>query len=184
MKVYTRTGDDGSTGIYGGVRVSKADPRVGLYGTLDELNSVLGLAASLYPPPPPEVLQRLTLTQKQLHRVCAEIADPQGKSKTKLAPSAIKGLEQAIDSFEALLPNLKNFILPGGSSAGAALHLARTVCRRAEREMVAFNASQMPPQGQPLRPTLVIYLNRLSDLLFVMARFTNKELEVAEKSVK
>ncbi len=181
MALYTRTGDDGTTGLFSDHRTSKADPRLAVMGSVDELNSVLGLAMSLYPPAPGRVIQRLKTTQQQLFRLGCELADPLGESGVRLAPSTIKTLEQAIDSFDMRLPNLTGFILPGGCAAGSALHQARAICRRAERELVVFNES-LPPDQQ-LRPTLVGYLNRLSDLLFAMARFTNMELDMPERKI-
>ncbi len=182
MGLYTRTGDDGTTGLVGERRTSKADPRMEVIGTIDELNSLLGLAVSLYPPPPSKVIQRVNTIQPQLFRIGAELADPEGESGIRLAPATVKALEQAIDSFDNPLPPLTGFIVPGGCSAGATLHLARTVCRRAERAMTAFNSDQ--PQENQLRPTLLTYLNRLSDLLYAMARYTNHRLDVAERKVK
>lgn len=182
MGLYTRTGDDGTTGLLGFRRTSKADPRMEVIGTIDELNSLLGLAISLYPPPPTKVIQRIHTLQQQLFRLGTELADPGGESGVKLAPATVKTLEQAIDHFDTRLSELSDFIAPGGSAAGATLHLARTVCRRAERALVAFNG-QLPPDEQ-LRPTLQTYLNRLSDLLYAMARFTNLHLEVPERTIK
>jgi len=182
MALYTRTGDDGTTGLYGDNRTSKADPRMEVLGTIDELNSALGLALSLYPPPPAKVTQRIQTIQKQLFRLGAELADPDGDSGVKLAPSTIKTLEQAIDSFDMRLPPLNGFIIPGGTAVGATLHLARAICRRAERALISFYAELT--HEQQLRPTLQTYLNRLSDLLFAMARYTNHHLDKPEREIK
>lgn len=182
MGLYTRTGDDGTTGLFGERRTSKADPRMEVIGTIDELNSLLGFSICLYPPPPSKVVKRIQIIQQQLFRLGTELSDPDGKSGVRLAPATVKTLEQAIDTFDNLLPPLEGFIAPGGCSSGAALHLARTVCRKAERVMIAFNG-QLASENQ-LRPTLPTYLNRLSDLLFAMARYTNHRLDVPERNIK
>lgn len=169
MKIYTKTGDDGETGLYGGGRVSKDDARIEAYGTVDELNALLGLART--EPLPAQIDQLLRQIQNELFDVGAELAtrDPTARLATTLGDRQIGALEKSIDDFEATLAPLRQFILPGGTSSAAALHLARTVCRRAERRVVSLAA--VP--NEHVSTALVVYLNRLSDLLFVLARATN-----------
>lgn len=173
MKIYTKTGDQGTTGLFGGARVRKNDPQVDAYGTIDELNAQLGLARALELPPTLEPL--LLRLQRDLFTLGAEVACvAEARHKLKLVPLGeedIAALEREIDEHEAQLPALTNFILPAGSAAGAALHVARTVCRRAERR--CQDVSHLPP-------TVGIYLNRLSDLLFVIARRASHLAETAE----
>jgi cob(I)alamin adenosyltransferase len=170
MKIYTRTGDAGGTSLFGGKRVSKHDPRVGAYGDVDELNACLGTvrAQGELPGDVTEILERI---QIDLFAIGARLADPAEKISdrvTKIAVSDvdIQRLEDWIDRFEAELPPLRRFILPGGNRAGALLHLSRTVCRRAERSIVGLGAGEIDA------PVLA-YINRLSDLLFVLARAVN-----------
>ena len=170
MRLYTKTGDDGTTGLFGGVRVNKDSERVEAYGTVDELNAVLGLVRASGAPA--EIDELLEAIQNDLFAVGAEIACAPGK-EVRLAcdpvgDGRIAALEQAIDRADSALPALKNFVLPGGSPSAAALHHARTVCRRAERLLVRTGRSGS------LRNELVIYLNRLSDLLFALARRANQ----------
>jgi cob(I)alamin adenosyltransferase len=176
MKIYTKTGDDGSTGLFGGARVDKDDPRVEAYGTVDELNAVIGVARAAGPPD--ELEASLAVIQEELFVVGAELATVAGKEDKLpmklLGPEEVQRLEGAIDRMEAGLPPLTNFILPGGAPAGAALHHARTVCRRAERSLIA--ASRVAK----VRAELKIYLNRLSDFLFVAARRANFVANVPE----
>jgi cob(I)alamin adenosyltransferase len=170
MKIYTKTGDDGTTGLFGGARVRKDDPRVDAYGTVDELNAVIGVARAAGSGPA-ELSAELSRIQEDLFVVGAELATVAGK-EDKL-PMRLIGelevgqLERAIDRMEAELAPLSNFILPGGAPFGAALHHARTVCRRAERSALA--ASRVAN----VRGDLMMYLNRLSDFLFVAARRAN-----------
>jgi cob(I)alamin adenosyltransferase len=168
VKLYTKTGDDGTTGLFGGGRVKKASLRVEAYGTVDELNAAIGVARTTK-------LERVTdgvlgQVQIDLFTLGAELACVPGreaKLSMKLLEAAdAEHLERAIDAAEEGLPPLKSFILPGGSAQAATLHLARTVCRRAERGVLALDDA-------PARPEVVIYLNRLSDLLFVLARKAN-----------
>jgi cob(I)alamin adenosyltransferase len=176
MKIYTRTGDTGDTGLLGGVRVSKGSPRVDAYGEVDELNAALGSASAEVANP--EVRSVLEQVQRDLFSVGALLADPKGprqKDKISLAAEDVERLEECIDRFESKLPSLTQFILPGGSPGGALLHQARSVCRRAERKVVALAGSE--PVASPVMP----YLNRLSDLLFVLARFENQDRGVEEK---
>jgi cob(I)alamin adenosyltransferase len=161
MKVYTRTGDRGETDLVGGDRVRKDTPRLEVCGTLDELNAVLGMARaeSL----PEDVDRLLRQIQGDLFSVAAQLTTPETD------PASVEALERAIDRYDAELPPLRHFILPAGSRAGAALHVARTVCRRAERRLVTLiGTSESETAAGPLA-----YLNRLSDLLFVLARTAN-----------
>ena len=169
MKIYTRTGDAGQTGLYGGGRVRKDNPRIAAYGTVDELNAFLGLArATGLPPQIDEVLARL---QNELFDLGAELAspDPQARGTAVINEARVAVLEGIIDGFEEPLPPLKEFILPGGSTGAALLHVARTVCRRAEREVVLLTS--LPDEN--VSTSLIAYLNRVSDLLFVLARAAN-----------
>lgn len=171
MKTYTRTGDDGTTGLFGGERASKDDARVEAYGTLDELNASIGVARAATPPAPIDGL--LAEIQSDLLVLGAELgSSPEKRDKLGIrlidADDATR-LERAIDESEAVLPSLRVFVLPGGTPAAAALHLARTVCRRAERRVVALG------RHVEVRREALIYLNRLGDLLFVLARRANHE---------
>ena len=170
MRLYTKTGDDGTTGLFGGVRVNKDSERVETYGTVDELNAVLGLVRASGAPA--EIDELLEAIQNDLFAVGAEIACAPGKEVRlgcdPVGDARIAALEQAIDSADSALPPLKTFVLPGGSPSAAALHHARTVCRRAERLLVRTSRSGS------VRNELVIYLNRLSDLLFALARRANQ----------
>ena len=175
MKIYTRTGDTGETALFGGTRVRKDDARVDAYGEVDELNAWLGLARAsrLDADVDAEVVQ----LQRDLFALGARLADPAEQiadrvAKTSLGDAETARLERLIDRLEADLPPLRRFILAGGSPAGAALHVARTVCRRAERRIVALQP--------PVDPALVRYVNRLSDLLFVLARAVNHRAGAAE----
>jgi cob(I)alamin adenosyltransferase len=173
MKIYTKTGDDGTTGLFGGARVKKASSRVEAYGTVDELNATIGLArASRLDADSEAVLAR---AQVDLFTLGAELACVPGKeaklNMPLLAAEDAERLEKAIDHAEGFVAPLKYFVLPGGSAQAAALHLARTVCRRAERAILALD------DATP-RAELVVYLNRLSDLLFVLARRANVEAKV------
>lgn len=175
MKIYTKRGDTGETGLFGGERVQKDHLRIRTYGTLDELNSVLGVLQA-QPGVPGSLRETIARVQAELFQLGAELATPRGKSVPSglLGDTEIQRLEQAIDSMEAVLPPLQSFILPGGSLAASYLHLARTVARRGERELVALN------RAEPLREPVLRYLNRLSDHLFVAARFANFEAKVAD----
>jgi len=169
MKIYTRTGDAGQTGLFGGARVDKDDPRVEAYGTVDELNSCLGVVRALGASA--ETDESLLQIQSDLFTLGAELACLPGKEDklrmTILGEPDIARLEGWIDRGEVPLEPLKNFVLPGGCKSAAELHRARTVCRRAERRTVSAG------RISPIRPEVVIYLNRLSDLLFVLARYEN-----------
>ena len=170
MKIYTKTGDLGDTGLFGGPRVRKDAPRIEAYGTVDELNSVLGLARAAGLDRDLDAL--VGQIQNELFALGAQLAtpDPAAHNTALVGPREIAALEQAIDRLELGLEPLKQFILPGGTSAAAQLHFARTVCRRAERRLVTLK-DQSP---EPIAGDLVVYLNRLSDLLFVMARSVNR----------
>ena len=169
-KIYTRRGDDGSTGLFGGPRVRKDDLRVAAYGDVDELNSALGVARE-------EVLQQPDLRslvdalQSELFTLGPELATPQAdkapRDVPRTQPAMVSRMENDIDRFTAELPEMRQFILPGGSRAGAALHFCRTVCRRVERTAVQL------AEAEPVSPHVLAYLNRLSDLLFVLARAAN-----------
>lgn len=169
MKIYTKTGDDGSTGLFGGGRLSKSAPRIAAYGEIDELNAAIGVVRASSPA---DVLKSaLGEVQINLFTVGAQLASPTQDPKIeRITASQVESLERQIDAMTSSLPPLKNFILPGGSLVAANLHLARTVCRRAERSVVAL--SQMP--GETVDRWLLIYLNRLSDYFFVMARLANQ----------
>ncbi len=164
-KIYTKTGDKGETGLWGGGRVSKNHPRVCAYGDVDELNCALGFArAALDATSMGAVASALERVQSELFVVGALLAG--GKEKG-LAPQAAARLEREIDALTDDLPPLKQFVLPGGCEAGARLHLARGVCRRAERQVVSLASSERLPEN------VVVYLNRLSDYLFTAARWVN-----------
>jgi cob(I)alamin adenosyltransferase len=175
MKIYTRTGDDGSTGLIGGGRVRKSDPRIECYGTVDELNAALGLAAVAADAP---VVARLRRVQNELFVVGSHLATPDtAPAAVHLPPlddAMVARLEMEIDAAEGELPPLRQFILPGGTEVAARLHLARTVCRRAERLLVDFSLDR------PVPTTILTYLNRLSDWLFVQARLANRAAGVAD----
>ena len=168
-KIYTRRGDDGSTGLFGGPRVRKDDLRVAAYGDVDELNSALGVAREELPEG--DLRAFVDALQSELFTLGAQLATPDASAAPKEIPrlmqEQVDRLEREIDRLTGELPPMKNFILPGGSRAGAALHFCRTVCRRAERKMVEL-AESSPVPGEALA-----YINRLSDLLFVMARAAN-----------
>ncbi len=176
MKIYTRTGDRGETGLFDGTRVPKSDARVDAYGEVDELNAVLGLARASIADP--EIADTLAHLQRDLFALGARLADPGERIARRVTKAGIDAedvgrLEGWIDRFESELPPLRRFILPGGSPPGAVLHLARTVCRRAERRIVGLG-----PDAVDL--VLIAYINRLSDLLFVLARVVNKRVGAAE----
>jgi len=176
MKIYTRTGDDGTTGLFGGPRVPKNDERIAAYGTIDELNSLLGLVCT--DEISAEIDTALERMQHELFAVGAELATPEPTEHNTdlLDDHQVKRLELEIDRFDTALPELKNFILPGGGKAGATLHVARCVCRRAERQLVTLGGQT------PVRGALLQYVNRLSDLLFVLARAANAEDKSPEQS--
>lgn len=178
MKIYTRTGDAGGTALFGGTRVSKADPRVAAYGDVDELNACLGVVCA-HGEPLGDIRALIEQLQRDLFAIGARLATTKTRrqdnttaktrereEKTAISEEDVLRLEQWIDRFEAELPPLRRFILPGGSTAGALLHVSRTVCRRAERSIVSLGSDQV-------EPPVLAYVNRLSDLLFVLARAVN-----------
>jgi cob(I)alamin adenosyltransferase len=178
LKIYTRTGDEGNTGLFGGGRVAKHHPRVEAYGDVDELNAVLGMARAVELMP--RIDEVLVPVQRDLFAIGALLATPdrdrmrEQLAKARIDDERIAQLERAIDAGEAELEPLRSFILPGGTPKAAALHVARTVCRRAERRVVALQEQEEIPQ------LAVIYLNRLSDLLFVLARVANRRAGAGE----
>jgi cob(I)alamin adenosyltransferase len=179
VKIYTRTGDAGETALFDGTRVAKSDPRIGACGDVDELHAWIGFVRASQPGGNgPEIDGMLEAVQRDLLAVGARLADPGGAiagrvSKVAITPDDITRLEGWIDTLEATLPPLRRFILAGGSPSGASAHVARTVCRRAEREIVALGAHEYPPE-------ILTYINRLSDLLFVIARALNHRLGMPE----
>ena len=176
MKIYTKTGDTGQTSLFDNTRVSKADPRVDAYGEVDELNACLGAARAAGVDA--DIARALESIQKDLFALGARLADPSSRiagrvTKAAVTTADVERLERTIDGLEAELPALRRFILPGGALSGALLHQARTVCRRAERRVIALGSDAV-------EPILIVYLNRLSDLLFVMARAVNHRAGVPE----
>ncbi|WP_234507489.1 MULTISPECIES: cob(I)yrinic acid a,c-diamide adenosyltransferase [Thermus] len=180
MKIYTKTGDAGETGLYGAERVVKAHPRVEAYGTVDEANSAIGLARSLLPKEHLDLQDLLEQVQNALFDLGADLAtrmgSPYEKNIARMDAEDVEALEKAIDRYMEESPPFTGFILPGGHPAAAALHLARTVVRRAERKVVALS------REEPVNPEAIRYLNRLSDLLFVLARVVNARTGVQEEA--
>jgi len=177
MPLYTGVGDRGTTMLFDGTIVSKSDPRVIACGEVDELNAALGLADAMGLS---DALSEIGIAiQRDLFAIGAQLADPRSRiadrvTKVTISTADVKRLESWIDRLDDLLPTLKNFILPGGSRAGASLHHARTVCRRAERRIIGLGSESVDPQ-------LLRYINRLSDLLFAMARTANREAGATER---
>jgi cob(I)alamin adenosyltransferase len=178
MKIYTKTGDAGETGLYGGTRVSKADPRVEAYGTVDELNAALGLARAYSNDV--EVDRTLEELQNALFEVGADLATPlDAKNRGKIVAideEDVTHLETDIDRYAGELGPLETFVLPGGNPCAAALHVARAVARRAERRVIFLE------QDQDVNPQIRIYLNRVSDLLFTLTRIVNMRAGVSERA--
>jgi cob(I)alamin adenosyltransferase len=172
-RVYTRTGDQGQTSLVGGARVSKASLRVDAYGDVDELNCVIGFARARSGDK--EVDEVLGLIQNDLFTLGADLASPSEIDVPRIGESFVAALEEIADRYLAQLEPLKEFILPGGTEAGAILHLARTVARRAERRVVELS------QSEELNSDTIVYLNRLSDLLFILARVVNHRAGVPEE---
>ena len=168
-KIYTKTGDRGETGLFGGPRVPKDDLRIEAYGTVDELNSMLGVIRSGNPPE--AIDQLICRIQNELFDVGAELATPDAANRgiQGIGEDQIAAIEAEIDRYDAQLPPLQRFILPGGIVSAAQLHLARTICRRAERQVVSLTRRDESQISTPI----LVYLNRLSDLLFVLARAVN-----------
>jgi len=175
MKIYTKTGDKGETSFSGGKRVSKCHLRIEAYGTVDELNSVVGICRSINTVKDIDTI--LEGVQNDLFTLGADLADPQNNISTKtvrILPDAVTILEAQIDKVQNELKPLRNFIIPGGTREAATLHYARTVCRRAERTLVRLS------HDEPVNENGIIYLNRLSDLLFVLARWSNALTQTSE----
>jgi cob(I)alamin adenosyltransferase len=178
LKIYTKTGDAGDTGLFGGGRVPKDHPRVVAYGDIDELNAFVGMARSM--DVMPRIDEVLAPVQRDLFALGALLATPDHEkmkeqlAKARISDARIAQLEQAIDDGEAELEPLKAFIMPGGTPKAAALHVARTVCRRAERAVISLQKDAEIPQ------IVIIYLNRLSDLLFVLARVATRRAGAGE----
>jgi cob(I)alamin adenosyltransferase len=180
MKIYTKTGDAGDTGLFGGGRVGKDHPRVEAYGDVDELNASLGMVRAVEPMP--RIDEVIVPIQRDLFAIGALLATPDREKmrasleKARLDEARIRELEAAIDHCEGELEPLRSFIVPGGTAKAAALHVARTVCRRAERRVVALTHTEELP------PIVVIFLNRVSDLLFMLARVANRRAGAGEVS--
>lgn len=177
MRIYTKTGDKGETSLFGGKRVKKDNLRIEACGTVDELNSVIGVVRSMRVFR--EVDKVLEGVQNDLFVLGADLATPEWKvhrraREARIRDDHVKAIEAIIDRIQAKLPPLRRFVLPGGSSPASHLHLARAVCRRAERRVVKSS------QEEPVNPIVIAYLNRLADLLFVLARFVNKKAKAAE----
>ena len=176
MRIYTKTGDTGETSLFDNTRVSKSDVRVDAYGEVDELNALLGtIGASGIDV---DLNTEIEMIQKELFAIGARLADPQSRIAERVKKAVVEDkdvarLERLIDTLETEVPPLRRFILPGGSTSGALLHLARTVCRRVERRVVALGPDAVDA-------IVIVYLNRLSDLLFVMARAANHRTGVPE----
>ncbi len=171
-RVYTRSGDDGTTGLLGGTRARKDDPRVAAYGDIDELNSVLGLAGEHISGHTRECKDVLVYLQQELFDLGAELSTPAGaeyEGMTQVSEEQVSGLEDLCDHFGAELPELRSFILPGGSCFAAVLHQARVVARRAERSIIHLY------HEEAVRPEILKYINRFSDLMFILARWSLKQ---------
>lgn len=170
MPIYTKRGDGGQTDLFSGERVSKTDPRIEAYGTVDELNCVVGLASSKLMDVEEDVTEVLRTIQNHLHVICANLANTrEDPERPSIGDDHIENLEDSIDRLQEELPTLQSFLLPGGTETGARLHVARSVCRRAERRVIgAVEHGEVE-----IDPGNVRYLNRLSDLLFVLARTVN-----------
>ena len=166
MKIYTKTGDDGTTGLQGNVRVLKSDPRIMAYGAVDEANAAIGIVMSY--DIDKEISDTLTKLQNELFTVGADLSNPTNDSQNRVSSQMVENLEKTIDHYEAELEPLQNFILPGGDAAASQIHLARAVIRRAETHAVVVD------QTEKLNGNCLKYLNRISDLLFVLARVINK----------
>lgn len=180
VKIYTKTGDRGDTGLFGGSRVPKDHPRVAAYGDVDELNSVLGLARAIEPMP--RIDDVILPIQRDLLAIGALLATPnlekmrEHLDKARVDDTRIRALERAIDDADLEIESLTAFIIPGGSGKAAVLHVCRTVCRRAERSVVALR------ETEPIPELAIVYLNRLSDLLFTLARVANRKAGSIEET--
>ena len=169
MKIYTKTGDEGETSLFSGGRVGKDHPRIEAYGTVDEFNSVLGLLVT--EPLPDGIVERLQGVQSALFSIGSSLADPESKLTPDESAWAVEPLEGWIDAMDESLGELRGFILPGGCRGAALAHVARAVCRRTERRVLSI---------KEVNPGIVPYLNRLSDALFVLARFLNFRVGIAD----
>jgi cob(I)alamin adenosyltransferase len=180
VKIYTKTGDKGDTALFGGGRVRKDDPRVAAYGEVDELNSFIGAAMATAPPDFESSL--LTRIQHDLFAIGGQLASPdpskvaKALEKAVIADAQVQALQDAIDRADDELATIREFILPGGSPKASAFHVARTVCRRAERAIITLHRTQAVPA------LILAYLNRLSDLLFTLARLANKRAGVPDQT--
>lgn len=175
MKIYTKFGDSGKTALYGGTRITKDALQIEAIGTVDELNAYIGYANTLIEET--DILNLLVSIQNQLFSIGADLATPTTHTKSsemRILPNFTVGMENAIDELSDELPPLKNFILPGGCTAGSVLHVARAVCRRCERCVVRLT------NEYKVNPEIIVYLNRLSDLLFVIARVVNHRSKMSE----
>lgn len=174
MRLSTRSGDQGETGLRGGQRLSKAHPRVQAYGEVDEVNSLLGWARAAVEAE--DVRSLLQSLQEDLMRLGADLALPPGAQPSSflLGPERVQALEEALERYQEEVPPLRHFVLPGGTEAAARLHIVRTACRRAERAAVAL------AQEEPVNPEALRYLNRLSDLLFLLALVLNHRAQAKE----
>lgn len=179
VKIYTRTGDDGTTSLYGGKRVEKCCPQVVAYGTIDELNSALGVLIGFLPKSQDEIREFFQIVQKDLFTIGSFLS---GNKKIELVNIGrrVGEMEKLIDAFDKSLPVLKNFILPGGSHEASFSHLARSICRRAEREVIRLSkeSESIDTDSIGVDNKVIVYLNRLSDLLFVVGRHLNSGVGV------
>ncbi len=171
MKVYTKFGDKGKTALVGRV-TDKDDPRVAAYGEVDELNALLGVVISFTKHE--DIIDILIPIQKDLFIIGADLANVQGEKLNKISPVRVSEFEKIIDEIWDQLPQLTHFVLPGGTQTASMLHLARTVCRRAERSIIALS------KKEKINPDIIVYINRLSDLLFTLARFANRKEKIEE----
>jgi len=169
MKIYTKTGDSGKTSLYSGGRIGKDHPRIEAYGTVDELNSVLGLLST--EPMPGGVVERIRSVQSVLFSIGSSLADPESTLPPETREWSTQPLEEWIDAMDESLDELRAFVLPGGSRVAGLAHVARTVCRRAERRVLSIDG---------VDPEIIPYLNRLSDVLFVLARYLNANLGIVD----
>lgn len=179
MRIYTKTGDKGETSLLGGKRVPKNDLRIETYGTVDELNSLLGVIRAMRISKKLDSILRKI--QEDIFVLGADLASPEEKKASvppRIGENQIADLEKVIDELEPKLPPLRNFIFPGGTPPAAYLHLARAVCRRAERCAISLK------RAEPISPSIIVYLNRLSDLLFILARWVNREVGAGEAAWK
>jgi len=176
MPIYTKFGDKGKTSLLGGATVPKDDPRVEAYGSVDELNAVLGVAISFTDIE--RISKSLSAVQKDLFVIGAELATKGARPRKTIPPARIRGLEEEIDALEKELPPLHSFIIPGGSRNASLLHLARTISRRSERAIISLS------HKEKINPAIITYMNRVGDLLFIQARYTNYKKKTEERPWK